>query len=109
MKLFKLPKKKFRVRIKYYAGGWTNRWYIEYAYYRFIPFWNTIYEFNIFEGVGKWRDKYFFFKSDAEEFANNLNSIDDIYKHYQKSEERVTEHEKHLVKQSEYYKTKYIK
>lgn len=105
MKLFKLPEKKFRVRVIYY-GGWINRWNVQYTYYRFIPIWNTINKY--YESTNDWSDKIFMLSKNAEEFAYKLNSIEDVYKYYQEAEKEEIEYNR---KQKELYpyKVKYIK
>ena len=79
-----------------------GRWNVEYDYYRWIPNWDTIDNYASFG----WYDKWFLTSESAEKFANNLNSIADVKSFHEK---QFNEHENYLVRQAEYYKTKYIK
>ena len=101
MKLFKLPEKKFRVRVVYNSGYWRGRWNVQYAYYRWIPVWNTINTYGFFG----WQDKWFITTKGVEDFANNLNSIEDVNCFHQ---QELDKHNKYL-KENYPYKVKYIK
>lgn len=100
--MFKLPEKKFKVRIVYNEGSRHGRWNVEYACYRWIPNWNTI---NTY-GFHGWSDQWFLSSKEAEEFANELNTIEDINNFHQKEFDK---HSEYLAEREELRKTKYIK
>lgn len=102
MNIFKLPKKKFKLRLIYNRGYGHGRWNVEYAYYRWIPNWDTIDEYDSFGRSDKW----FSSSESAESFAIKLNSIEDVDNFNQQQLDRYFEY---LAEKAEHYKTRYVK
>ena len=88
--------KKFRVRISYFG---RDNYTVDYAHYRFIPWYSSICFWFDACGVNSdlecWSTKLFKI-NEAEEFADNLKSIEDVYAYYRKED----------IEQTEFYKKK---
>jgi hypothetical protein len=87
--------KKFRVRISHFA---EDKYTVDYTYYRFIPIYKSInfwFDCGMRGNLESWSTDLFEIK-EAEEFAANLKSIEDVNEYYRKEN----------IKRTEFYKKK---
>ena len=82
-------KKKFKVRVRRYC---ENYYIVEYAYYRFFRWWYEIRYWldplSVWDTDG-WSPVIFEKYRKAEDFARQLDTYDDIFKHYGEQLEKV--------------------
>lgn len=80
-------KRKFRVRVKHFSA---DKYKIQYAYFFIIPIYKSLYFWfghSFTSGTECWSTNLFSHK-DAEKFAANLKSIEDIEKYYKLENEK---------------------
>lgn len=81
--------KKFRVRVKFDYYYIDKSWYkVQYAHYRLIPNWKSIYSFDSFGDEGYHSDRMFPIYDSAVSFANKIKSIDDVNRLHQIEHDR---------------------
>lgn len=88
-------KKKFRVRVKYFAEG---KYEVQFAYYYFIPSFHTLcfwFEQTLTGGTECWSTNLMDYQS-AESLAKELKSFEDVERWYEKDE----------VKERDFYRRK---
>lgn len=78
---------KYKVRVKRSFGIYIVQW----AYYRFIPVWYTVVEFDeppraYDHTTDGWDPKCFSYQ-DAEEFAKSINTYEKLKEYYKKEDE----------------------